>query len=148
MSNAPSPYGCHTNAFDPYPYDFCGSYSNSKIPEKAAKPPHTFFSVDWVETAIEHVVVADIPGMDKEDVKVQMEDGKVLEISCERIGQMVGVTDKWHERTTGRCSRRFPVPENAVGEKVTAHLDKGVLTVTLAKKEEENDKIKVVEISG
>lgn len=41
-------------------------------------------SVDWKETATEHVFKADMPGLRKEDVRVQVEDGQTLSIGGQR----------------------------------------------------------------
>jgi HSP20 family molecular chaperone IbpA len=40
--------------------------------------------VDWKETPKEHVFKADLPGLRKEDVKVQVEDGRMLSINRQR----------------------------------------------------------------
>ncbi|KAJ7567425.1 hypothetical protein O6H91_02G146300 [Diphasiastrum complanatum] len=34
--------------------------------------------VDWVETSEAHVFKADLPGLKKEEIKVQVEDGRTL----------------------------------------------------------------------
>ncbi|GFP86331.1 17.6 kDa class i heat shock protein 3 [Phtheirospermum japonicum] len=55
------------------------------------------------------------PGLKKEEVKVEVEDGNVLQISGERSGEKEEKNDKWHrvERSSGKFLRRFRLPENA-----------------------------------
>ncbi|KAL6627488.1 hypothetical protein ACP70R_031214 [Stipagrostis hirtigluma subsp. patula] len=71
--------------------------------------------IDWKETPEAHVFKADIPGVKKEEVKVEVEDGNVLVISGERSKEKEDKNDKWHrvERSSGKFMRRFCLPENA-----------------------------------
>ncbi|KAJ7542218.1 hypothetical protein O6H91_10G094800 [Diphasiastrum complanatum] len=106
--------------------------------------------VDWVETPEAHVFKADLPGLKKEEIKVQVEDGRTLQISGERKKEEVEKTDKWHrvERTQGSFLRRFRLPENAKVEEVKAKVEDGVLTVTVPKIEKPKRDVKAIEISG
>ncbi|KAJ7542241.1 hypothetical protein O6H91_10G097900 [Diphasiastrum complanatum] len=106
--------------------------------------------VDWVETPEAHIFKADLPGLKKEEVKVQVEDGRTLQISGERKKEEVEKTDKWHrvERTQGSFLRRFRLPENAKLEEVKAKVEDGVLTVTVPKIEKPKSEVKAIEISG
>ncbi|KAJ7542223.1 hypothetical protein O6H91_10G098600 [Diphasiastrum complanatum] len=106
--------------------------------------------VDWLETPEAHIFKADLPGLKKEDVKVQVEDGRTLQISGERKKEEVEKTDKWHrvERTQGSFLRRFRLPENAKVEEVKAKVEDGVLTVTVPKIEKPKHEVKPIEISS
>ncbi|KAL4185043.1 hypothetical protein AMTRI_Chr10g228640 [Amborella trichopoda] len=69
---------------------------------------------NWNETDNAHVFKADLPGLKKEEVRVELEDGEVLWISGARK-EMEEKIDKWHrvERSQGKFLRRFRLPENA-----------------------------------
>ncbi|MCD7451958.1 hypothetical protein HAX54_014222 [Datura stramonium] len=96
-------------------------------------------SVDWRETDKAHVFRVDLPGVKREDLKVQIEDDNILEISGERVKEDEQGSDKWHrvERRRGSFSRRFRLPENANVEGISCGLENGVLTVNVPKKETE-----------
>ncbi|KAM4083164.1 hypothetical protein ACB094_08G035700 [Castanea mollissima] len=90
--------------------------------------------IDWKETPEAHVFKADLPGLVKEEVKVEVEEGKILQISGERSKEQEEKKDKWYrvERSSGKFLRRFRLPKNA-------RTDQGVV-----KKPE----AKAIEISG
>ncbi|GMY14441.1 class I heat shock protein-like [Fagus crenata] len=106
--------------------------------------------VDWKETPEAHVFKADLPGLKKEEVKVEVEEGRVLQISGERSVEKEDKNDKYHrvERGRGKFLRRFFLPQNAKVDEVKASMDNGVLTVTIPKVPEPKPQIKSVEITG
>jgi len=145
-----------TNVFDPFA-DFWDPLDvfRSVVPAAAASTdrdtaPFANVRIDWKETPEAHVFKADIPGVKKEEVKVEVEDGNVLVISGERSKEKEDKSDKWHrvERSSGRFLRRFRLPENAKTEEVKAGMENGVLTVTVPKAEVKKPEVKSVEISG
>ncbi|KAH7568132.1 hypothetical protein JRO89_XS07G0244000 [Xanthoceras sorbifolium] len=92
--------------------------------------------VDWRETDNAHIFHADLPGVRKEEMKVQVEDGNILQISGERNKVQEAEDDKWHrvERRIGSFMRRFRLPKNSNLEEIKCSLDNGVLTVMVPKK--------------
>ena len=106
--------------------------------------------VDWKETPEAHVFNVDLPGLKKEEVKVEVEDGRVLQISGERSREQEQKDDRWHrvERSTGKFVRRFRLPENANMDEIRAAMENGVLTITVPKVEEKRPEIKSIQISG
>lgn len=81
---------------------------------------------------------------------MQVEDGRVLQISGERSREQEQKDDRWHriERSTGKFMRRFRLPENAKMDQVRAAMENGVLTVTVPKEEENKPEVKSIQISG
>jgi HSP20 family protein len=106
--------------------------------------------IDWKETPQAHVFKADLPGIKKEEVKVEVEEGNVLQISGERTRESEEKADTWHrvERSSGKFLRRFRLPENAKMDQVKAAMENGVLTVTVPKEEVKRPEVKSIEISG
>ncbi|GKV05931.1 hypothetical protein SLEP1_g17879 [Rubroshorea leprosula] len=143
MSLIPSLHG-NRSIFDPFSFEIWTPFtSNNEVA--------TFVNaqVDWKETPEAHVFKADLPGLKKEEVKVEVEDGRVLQISGERSVEKEDKNDRWHrvERGRGKFLRRFRLPENAKPDEVKASMENGVLTVTVPKVEKKAE-VKSVEISG
>lgn len=93
---------------------------------------------------------ADLPGLKKEEVKVEVEDKNILQISGERSKEKEEKDDKWHrvERASGKFVRRFRLPDNAKMEQVKATMENGVLTVMVPKALEKKPGVKSIDISG
>ncbi|XP_077250926.1 17.8 kDa class I heat shock protein-like [Tasmannia lanceolata] len=106
--------------------------------------------IDWKKTPEAHVFKANLPGLKKEEVKVEVEEGRVLQISGERSKEKEEKNDKWHrvERSSGKFLRRFRLPENAKVEEVKASMENGVLTVTVPKEEVKKPQVKSIDISS
>lgn len=105
--------------------------------------------IDWKETPEVHIFLADLPGLTKDDVKVEVDDNRVLQISGEWKVPEDDKTEKWLrvERRRGKFSRRFRLPENAKADEVKASMVNGVLTVTVTKQEvKKKPEKKVIEI--
>ena len=93
-------------------------------------------SVDISETDTAYLVKAEIPGVNKEDVKIIIQDG-MLTISGERKQEKEEKGKKFHriERSYGSFARSFRVPGDADEDSVKAEFKDGMLNIALAKSE-------------
>ena len=111
---------------------------------------HSFFNTDWNfpvrdtrnwspavdvnETDNSFFLTADIPGLTKKDIKVNVDNGK-LSISGERTYETDQENDNYHyrERRFGTFDRSFKLPDTVVEEKISASFKNGILIVALPK---------------
>ena len=93
--------------------------------------------VDIEETVQDYVIREELPGLDKDKVKVAVE-GVVLTLSGERDLERTAEGKTYHhiERSHGTFSRSFTLPEDSDAERVEAQFTNGVLTVRVTKREE------------
>ncbi|XP_008785453.1 18.1 kDa class I heat shock protein-like [Phoenix dactylifera] len=155
MSLIPRGWGFGSSIFDPWdPFEgFPFNTSLSSFPRLSLPSESSAFAnarIDWKETPEAHVFKADLPGVKKEELKVEVEEGNVLQISGERSREQEEKTDTWHrvERSSGKFLRRFRLPDNAKMDQVKAAVENGVLTVTVPKEEAKKSEVKSIEISG
>ncbi|KAK8561714.1 hypothetical protein V6N13_149126 [Hibiscus sabdariffa] len=141
MSLIPSVFG-NMSVFDPFLSDVWGSDHDIST---LTNP-----RIDWKETPKAHVIQADLPGIRKEQVKVEIHEGRVLQLSGERNVDKEEKNETWHrvERGHGKFLRRLRLPENAKADEVKATMENGVLTLTIPKVEEKKPEVKSIEISG
>ncbi len=98
-------------------------------------------SVDIYERPEEIVIEAELPGMTKENVSVNLENG-VLTIQGERKLEHEDKRENYHriERAYGTFMRSFTLPSHVNVEKIDAQFKDGVLQVRLPKREEAKPK--------
>ncbi len=83
----------------------------------------------------------DLPGIDKNDVKISYSDGE-LSVSGERKQEKESKDSKYHriERSYGKYFRSFTLPKKIKAEKIDAEFKNGQLTITVPKSEETKPK--------
>ena len=107
--------------------------------------PHT----DISESATEIKVTANVPGMKKEDVKIDLdEEHRTLTISGEFQQENKEDTEVYHrvERHSGKFQRSVALPAEADLEKIKASLNDGVLRVSIPKKGTQEKEKKSIQI--
>jgi HSP20 family protein len=104
-------------------------------------------NVDIYENKDQIVVEAELPGMNREDFDLTVENN-VITLRGERRFEKKDEADNYHrvERSYGSFTRSFTLPQTVSGEGATAEYRNGVLRVTLPKREEA--KARRIEISG
>lgn len=97
--------------------------------------------VDIVETNKEFAIRVEIPDVQKEDVKVNVENG-VLTIRGERKQEKEEQGKKFHriERRYGIFTRSFTLPDNVDETKVKASFKDGMLNIQIEKTEKAKPK--------
>ena len=102
-------------------------------PQREEAAPIRF---DVRETAEGYTVAAELPGVKKEDIQVEIEGNEVT-LSAETKRESTATeNDKWlrSERHFGKVARRFALPQEVDETKAVAKFDNGVLELSLPKK--------------
>jgi HSP20 family protein len=93
-------------------------------------------SVDMFENDDSLIIKAELAGLSKDDIDVNIENGK-LTLSGERKSENEVEEDKYYrrERTYGKFVRTFALPADVDPEKITAEFNDGVLNIKVPKPE-------------
>jgi len=105
-------------------------------------------AVDISEKEKEYLVKAQLPGVKKEDVKIELLNG-VLTLSGERRFQKEDKDEKQHriESAYGNFVRSFVVPEDVLAEKIVADYKDGILAVHLPKTDIKKPATKTIKVN-
>jgi HSP20 family protein len=103
------------------------------------RPTYTAPAINVIETEKEYEVELAAPGLSKEDFQVHVDADNNLHIEMEKKSE--NKEGKKHGRFLRRefsyekFQQTLLLPDDVDAEKIEAHVEKGVLTVTLPKKE-------------
>jgi len=91
---------------------------------------------DILEDQDHFFIKCDLPGIKKEDVKIQFTNGK-LSISGDRQVEKEKKDRNYHriERVTGKFFRSFQLPDLIHADQITAEFENGQLTISIPKSE-------------
>ena len=94
-------------------------------------------SVDINESNDAFMISADLPGIEKSNIEVKVEENNLILIANRHIDKS-DTNEKFHynERSFGTFSRSFKLPKAVKEEKITAKLDNGVLSIVIPKAED------------
>ena len=103
--------------------------------------------VDISEDDKEYVVKTELPGVNKEDVRITVEGG-MLSIRGERKGEREEKSKKFHRKewSYGSFERRFAMPPGTEANKIASEFKDGLLKVHVPKSPEARSKATQIEI--
>ena len=97
---------------------------------------------DIKEKKDKYLIDIDLPGYDKEDIKMEISDG-YLTVHASVNKEVDDEKEKGKyvrkERYVGECSRSFYVGENVKEEEIKAKFKNGTLTIEVPKKDEKKE---------
>ncbi|KAG9453233.1 hypothetical protein H6P81_006137 [Aristolochia fimbriata] len=139
MSIIPTFFGKKINSLDPFSLDiwdpFEGFPFNNSITaaaprlnllSKINRVGNSNYKMEWKETPEAHIMEAHLPGYALQDLKVEIEEGKVLQVTGER-----GEDDDHKAGGSRKLLKRFRLPDDAKTDMVTAKMEEEVLIVTV-----------------
>jgi len=127
--------------------DFFSSF-NQNISKRPVQ--EGMLSADWVpavditENDESFVIKAELPEVDKKDVRVNV-DKNILTLSGERKSEIKDEKEHRIERSYGSFSRSFSLPDNIDDSNIKAESKKGMLYLTIPKAAQKR-KLKQIEI--
>ena len=104
------------------------------------KHENTIMKTDIKENETNYIIDIEMPGYDKDNIKIEVEDGYLNVHASENInkddteGNYVR-----RERYFGECSRSFYVGDSVEVEDIKANFKNGILKLTVPKKEEKKE---------
>ena len=100
--------------------------------------------VEVSETGDEVKVMAELPGLEQQDIEVTLHDG-MLTLKGEKKSESNGAvySERWH----GRFERSLQLGPDVDPDKVNAAFKNGVLTITVAKRPEAQRQVKRIPIT-
>jgi HSP20 family protein len=112
------------------------SFFNAPMRRRGEDVSGWYPDVDIIEDKDNIEVQVDLPGMEKDDIKVSVEDN-ILTIKGERKALKEEKDKNYHqvERTYGTFTRSFSLPTTVDGSKIKANYKNGVLKIDLPKSE-------------
>ena len=114
---------------------------------RATAPTAWAPAVDVVETADAWQLVAELPGIAPEQVKLTVEN-RVLSLAGEKPSPHGADSAARTERRFGSFARNFTLPETADAERITASSTHGLLTITVPKAPQVKPREIVVQVAS
>ncbi len=103
-----------------------------------ARRENNLMKTDIKEKDGNYILEIDVPGYDKDDIKIELEDG-YLTVTAAKEENKNEEDKKTHyihkERFYGKCSRSFFAGDNITEDQIKANFKNGILTLTFPKEE-------------
>jgi HSP20 family protein len=104
---------------------------------------HDTFKVDVEDNGNKYLVEAEMPGIDKKDINVELNDGKlIISITMDERNESKKKNFIHRERRYSSMSRSIYL-EDAKSDGITAKLENGLLKVVVPKEEKPNNSITI-----
>ena len=100
--------------------------------------------IDIYETTEDYFLMAQMPGVSKENVKIKLEEGHLVIMGRITFEEVINHKYVLKETEIGNFYRRFKISESIDEQKIDAKLENGILNVKLPK--HERVKPKTIEI--
>jgi HSP20 family protein len=123
----------NTNGYLPSIFDaFFNEAENNQNSEIFTKPEFNVF-----ETDKEFVVEAAVPGLEKKDFNIEVNDN-ILQISSEKEAKEESKDQKYYYRgfSYGSFKKSYSLPENVNKDEILANYENGILKVMIPKDKE------------
>ncbi|XP_027352997.1 18.1 kDa class I heat shock protein-like [Abrus precatorius] len=124
-------------------------------------PPHMPFPTDpstmintrreWKETPEAYMYKTHLPGLNRNDVRVEVDDDRVLCIICEKNVEKREQREGWHkvELSSDHFVHRLTLPQNSMVDQIKAHMENEVLTIRVPKRTKvTNHRVRNISISS
>lgn len=121
------------NDFMSDPFDF-GFFGTEPTPKTSA----SLMKTDVKETDKAYELDIDLPGFDKDNVQIELDDGYLtVNASTNKESEDKGEDGTYlrKERFVGSCRRSFYVGDEIAEGDISAKFDNGILKITVPKKE-------------
>ena len=104
-------------------------------------------AIDIKESENEYTIIADLPGFDKSNINLSIDEGYLtIKASEEKVDDSNG-RYMLKERNMRNYSRTFSLPDNALDSKVSAKYTNGTLSITIPKSKKINKNVKQIKIN-
>ena len=120
-------------------FDLFDNFLNDPFFKESERLSHPLMKTDIKETEDSYIIDVDLPGFDKKDIQIDVENG-YLNINAKRDdskdeednGKFIR-----RERYYGECSRSFYIGDNVEAEDIKANFKNGILTLEVPKVDSE-----------
>jgi HSP20 family protein len=95
--------------------------------------------IDIIDREDHYIIYAELPGIKKEDVKIEINEENILTITGEKKDSYDEEKDKLQrsERFFGKFKRSFQLPDDILSDSVKAKFIDGILELSIPLKEKE-----------